>query len=244
MDTPNPKDSHHASPSLQLSNGFMVPEGNVNPNAIFVFFGVGTRATATNLRDLFAPFGQIKEVKIITYRGGFSKGYGFVYFDEDVDIQPIVDQQIVWKGRTLRLGPAIIKQRNCRVRQSHQMSLEPWMNPSQYMYCPCYPLTGASMTPPSPMVNGGGSPYYQPYHYTPYGGFIVPQVPVNNTQNAYCYQSFLPPPLSRPTSDPLPLGPAQTHTQYTQSYWTGDQRVRPVNQNPMDFGVQTMLTAL
>ncbi|XP_054620030.1 deleted in azoospermia-like [Dunckerocampus dactyliophorus] len=217
-DTQNPKGNNHVSPSSQLSNGYILPEGKVNPNAIFVFFGIDTKANAADMRDMFAKFGQIKEVKIITYRGGFSKGYGFVYFAEDVDIQSIVDQQIIWKGRILKLGPAIMKQRNCRVRQSPRMGLEHWINPSQYFYCTCYPPNGASVTSPSPLVSGGAT-YYQPYNYPHYGGFMGPQVPVSNTHNAYCYQ-------------------------YTLPYWMGDQRARADNQNVIECGSQTVLSAL
>nr|XP_057903827.1 deleted in azoospermia-like [Doryrhamphus excisus] len=218
MDTQNQECNIQASPISQLSNGYILPEGKVNPNAIFVFFGIDTKANANDMRDLFAAFGQIKEVKIITYRGGFSKGYGFVYFAEDVDIQSIVDQQIIWKGKVLKLGPAIMKQRNFRVRQSPRIGPEHWVNPSQYFYFACYPSNGASVTPPSPVVNGGAT-YYQPYTYPAYGGFMGPQVPVSNTHNAYCYQ-------------------------YPVPYWMGDQRARHDNQNVIECASQTVLSAL
>nr|XP_023665512.1 deleted in azoospermia-like isoform X2 [Paramormyrops kingsleyae]XP_023665513.1 deleted in azoospermia-like isoform X2 [Paramormyrops kingsleyae] len=66
------------------------------------------------IKEFFARYGTVKEVKIITYRGGICKGYGFVSFSEDVDIQTIVEQQISFKGRKLKLGPAIMKERSTR----------------------------------------------------------------------------------------------------------------------------------
>ncbi|KAJ0055420.1 hypothetical protein NL108_018016, partial [Boleophthalmus pectinirostris] len=109
------------------------------------------------MRDFFARFGTVKEIKIITYRGGICKGYGFVYFSEEVDIQTIIDQQISFKGRKLKLGPAIMKERSARSLNPRLFSPAPWMSPTQYFYCTCCsPMGGA----PTPVVSGG-SPYTQ-----------------------------------------------------------------------------------
>ncbi|XP_015229649.1 PREDICTED: deleted in azoospermia-like [Cyprinodon variegatus] len=200
---------------LKLPNGYILPEGRLTPNALFVG-GIDMKADENEMREFFARYGNVKEVKIITYRGGVCKGYGFVYFQEDVNIQSIIEQQIIFKGRKLKLGPAIMKQRSPRSVPSRLVGPSPLMNPSQYMYCACCSPLGGVVTHPSPAFSGA-SPYNQPYPYSNFAGVIVPQMPMSYTQNPYPYQ-------------------------YTQAPWTPDQRARPVNQSFVDCGVQTMLT--
>uniref|UniRef100_A0A3B3ZSH4 RRM domain-containing protein n=1 Tax=Periophthalmus magnuspinnatus TaxID=409849 RepID=A0A3B3ZSH4_9GOBI len=110
-DINKPRSSTQTSPSLRLSNGYILPEGKLTPNALFVG-GIDIKGDENEMRDFFAQFGAVKEVKIITYRGGICKGYGFVYFSEEVNIQSIIDQPISFKGRKLKLGPAIMKERS------------------------------------------------------------------------------------------------------------------------------------
>ncbi|XP_057683478.1 deleted in azoospermia-like [Corythoichthys intestinalis] len=233
MDNQFSRGSNHNSPSSQLDNGYILPEGTVTPHAIFVG-GIDTRVNTSEMREFFASYGTIKEVKIITFRGGLSKGYGFVYFTEDVDINSIVDQNIIWKGKTLKLGPAINKQRNARYlppERRHSRLVEPWMRTSQYAYCNGYPTNRPRVNQTVPFNSGGGSPYYpvrytdvpytsggstyyqQPYCHSQYGSFIVPQMPVNQP-NPYAYQYYVP-------------------------YWTHDQNF---HQGLAESGVQTMLT--
>ncbi|KAA8586009.1 hypothetical protein FQN60_007578, partial [Etheostoma spectabile] len=227
-DNHKPRSSNQTSPSHKLSNGYILPEGKLTPNALFVG-GIDMKATASvhnggkvvdenEMRDFFARYGPVKEVKIITYRGGICKGYGFVYFNEEVNIQSIVEQQISFKGRKLKLGPAIMKERSSRSMPSRLFGPAPWMNPTQYFYCACCSPMGGAMAPPSPILNGG-NPYNQPYSYSNFGGVMIPQMPMNYAQNAYAYQ-------------------------YTPPHWMADQRTRPVNQNFVDCGVQTMMTVL
>ncbi|TKS88575.1 Deleted in azoospermia-like [Collichthys lucidus] len=90
MDINKPRNSNQTSPSLKLSNGYILPEGKLTPNALFVG-GIDTNVNENEMRDFFARYGAVKEVKIITYRGGICKGYGFVYFSEEVNIQTIVE---------------------------------------------------------------------------------------------------------------------------------------------------------
>ncbi|CAK6949649.1 deleted in azoospermia-like [Scomber scombrus] len=217
MDIHKPRGNNQTSPSFKMSNGYILPEGKLTPNALFVG-GIDMKVDDNEMRDFFARYGAVKEVKIITYRGGICKGYGFVYFNEDVNIQSIIDQQISFKGRKLKLGPAIMKERSSRFMPSRLVGPAPWMSPTQYVYCPCCSAIGGGMAQPSPMLNGG-SPYNQPYSYSNYAGFMIPQMPVNYTQNAYAYQ-------------------------YTPPHWTADQRTQPVNQSYVDSGVQTMLTVM
>uniref|UniRef100_A0A3B5L0V0 Deleted in azoospermia-like n=1 Tax=Xiphophorus couchianus TaxID=32473 RepID=A0A3B5L0V0_9TELE len=173
-------------PSLKLSNGYILPEGRLTPNALFVG-GIDMKVDENEMRDFFTRYGNVKEVKIITYRGGVCKGYGFVYFNEDVNIQSIIEQQISFKGRKLKLGPAIMKQRSPRSIPSRLVGSTPWMSPSQYIYCACCSPMGGGVTQPSP-VYSGGNPYNQPYSYSSFSGVMVPQMPMSYAQNPYPYQ--------------------------------------------------------
>lgn len=189
MDINKPRNGNLTSPSLKLSNGYILPEGKLTPNALFVG-GIDTNVDENEMRDFFARYGAVKEVKIITYRGGICKGYGFVYFSEEVNIQTIVEQQISFKGRKLKLGPAIMKERSSRSMPSRLISPAPWMSPTQYFYCACCSPAGGGMAQPSPVLNGG-NPYNQMYSYSNFGGVVMPQMPVNYAQNAYAYQNFV-----------------------------------------------------
>ncbi|KAI4881200.1 hypothetical protein NFI96_015602 [Prochilodus magdalenae] len=180
--------------ALKLSNGYILPEGKLTPNTLFVG-GIDMKVEENEIRDFFARYGAVKEVKIITYRGGICKGYGFVYFSEDVDIQTIVEQQIVFKGKKLKLGPAIMKERASRESgfqgSVHSPFIGPsqWGSPSPYLYCTCCP---PSLPPNTPVLNGSDQ-YLQPYSYTSFPGVMIPQVPVNFTQSSYMYPHPLPP---------------------------------------------------
>ncbi|XP_047461355.1 deleted in azoospermia-like [Mugil cephalus] len=189
MDINKSRNSAQTSPSLKLSNGYILPQGKLTPNALFVG-GIDMKVDENEICDFFGRFGSVKEVKIITYRGGICKGYGFVYFNEDVNIQSIIEQQISIKGRKLKLGPAIMKERSSRSMPFRMVGLAPWMNPTQYMYCTCCSPMGGGVPQPSPILNGS-SPYSQPYSYNNFGGVMIPQMPMNYTQNAYGYQSFV-----------------------------------------------------
>uniref|UniRef100_A0A671Y1F6 Deleted in azoospermia-like n=1 Tax=Sparus aurata TaxID=8175 RepID=A0A671Y1F6_SPAAU len=114
MDIHKPRSCNQFSPALKLANGYILPEGKLTPNALFVG-GIDMKVDENEMQDFFARYGAVKEVKIITYRGGICKGYGFVYFNEDVNIQSIIEQQISFKGRKLKLGPAIMKERSSRM---------------------------------------------------------------------------------------------------------------------------------
>ncbi|XP_034561304.1 deleted in azoospermia-like isoform X2 [Notolabrus celidotus] len=176
------------SPSLQMSNGFILPEGKLTPHALFVG-GINMKVHVNELQNFFARYGSVKEVKIITYRG-ISKGYGFVYFDDDVNIQSIIEQTIVFDGRELKLGPAIMKERSSRSMPSRMICPAPWRISIQSLYCVCCSPGGACVAQPLPILNGE-SPYNQPYLYSKSnsGGVMVPQMPMNFAQNAYAYQN-------------------------------------------------------
>uniref|UniRef100_A0AAY4BIH8 RRM domain-containing protein n=1 Tax=Denticeps clupeoides TaxID=299321 RepID=A0AAY4BIH8_9TELE len=140
--------------ALKLSNGYILPEGKMTPNTLFVG-GIDMKVDENEIKEFFAKYGAVKEVKIITYRGGICKGYGFIYFSEDVDIQTIVEQPISFKGRKLKLGPAIMKERTSRMSRPSGCLL----SPSQSIYCACCP-PAVGVQPNSPVLNTAG-PYMQ-----------------------------------------------------------------------------------
>ncbi|XP_058866815.1 deleted in azoospermia-like [Acipenser ruthenus] len=222
------------SPSTKMANGYILPEGKVTPNTIFVG-GIDMKVDEHEIRDFFARYGAVKEVKIITYRGGICKGYGFVSFEEDVDIQTVVEQQISFKGRKLKLGPAIMKERMPCSIQSH-IGPSQWMvAPSQQVYCVCCNQMMESVMQPFPVMSPGNqyvqchASWYtggalnrktQPYTYPGFPAVVMPEMPMGYSQNAYAYQ-------------------------YAAPQWpAGDHRTRLVNQNFVDCGVQTLLTLL
>ncbi|XP_030782121.1 deleted in azoospermia protein 3-like isoform X3 [Rhinopithecus roxellana] len=82
------------------------------PNTVFVG-GIDNRMDETEIRSYFGRYGSVKEVKVIMARTGASKGYGFVSFFNDVDVQKILESQMHFHGKKLKLGPAIRKQKLC-----------------------------------------------------------------------------------------------------------------------------------
>uniref|UniRef100_A0A8D0AT20 RRM domain-containing protein n=1 Tax=Salvator merianae TaxID=96440 RepID=A0A8D0AT20_SALMN len=102
---------HPSATPPATSQGYVLPEGKIMPNTIFVG-GIDIRMDESEIRSFFARYGTVKEVKIITDRTGVSKGYGFVSFLDNVDVQKIVESQINFHGKKLKLGPAIRKHPN------------------------------------------------------------------------------------------------------------------------------------
>ncbi|XP_021099639.1 deleted in azoospermia-like isoform X1 [Heterocephalus glaber] len=145
-ETPNSTISREASTqssSASTSQGYVLPEGKIMPNTIFVG-GIDIRMDESEIRSFFARYGSVKEVKIITDRTGVSKGYGFVSFYNDVDVQKIVESQINFHGKKLKLGPAIRKQNLCAYHvQPRSLIFNPppppqfqsvWTNPNTETY--------------------------------------------------------------------------------------------------------------
>ena len=58
------------------------------------------QVNANEIRDLFARFGTIRDVKIISYRGGICKGYGWcvkgpLFYHQGVSVtRPLYDNPI------------------------------------------------------------------------------------------------------------------------------------------------------
>ncbi|XP_007167078.2 deleted in azoospermia-like [Balaenoptera acutorostrata] len=184
-DTPNSTTSREASTqssSAATSQGYVLPEGRIMPNTIFVG-GIDVRMDETEIRSFFARYGSVKEVKIITDRTGVSKGYGFVSFYNDVDVQKIVESQINLHGKRLKLGPAIRKQTLCAYHvQPRPFVFNPppppqfqsvWSNPNMEAYM--HPPT--MMNPLTQYVQA-----YPPYPSSPVQVITGYQLPVYNYQ--------------------------------------------------------------
>ncbi|XP_007470682.1 PREDICTED: deleted in azoospermia-like isoform X2 [Lipotes vexillifer] len=184
-DTPNSTISREASTqasSAATSQGYVLPEGRIMPNTVFVG-GIDVRMDETEIKNFFAKYGSVKEVKIITDRAGVSKGYGFVSFYNDVDVQKIVESQINFHGKKLKLGPAIRKQTLCAYHvQPRPLVFNP-PPPPQFQSVWSNPHPEAYMQPPTMM-----SPItqyvqaYPPYPSSPVQVITGYQLPVYNYQ--------------------------------------------------------------
>ncbi|OWK64240.1 Deleted in azoospermia-like [Lonchura striata] len=110
--------------SAAVSQGYVLPEGKIMPNTVFVA-GIDLRVNEGEIRSVFEQYGTVKEVKVITDRSGISKGYGFVSFLDNVDIQKIVEFQNVWSNHSMETyvqPPAVMNP----VTQYVQLYLQPY----------------------------------------------------------------------------------------------------------------------
>ncbi|XP_072909049.1 deleted in azoospermia-like [Hemitrygon akajei] len=100
------------SSASAVNRRYVLPNGKIMPNTIFVG-GIDFEMGEDEMRNFFTKYGAVKQVKIISDGGGVSRGYGFVSFHNDVDIQKIISEsQINFKGKKLKIGPAIRKQQD------------------------------------------------------------------------------------------------------------------------------------
>ncbi|NXY24670.1 DAZL protein, partial [Atrichornis clamosus] len=171
--------------SATVSQGYVLPEGKIMPNTVFVG-GIDIRMNEAEIRSVFEQYGTVKEVKVITDRTGVSKGYGFVSFLDNVDVQKIVESQINFHGKKLKLGPAIRKQQNLNsCVYPRRLVLGPpapqfqsvWGNQSMETY----------MQPPS-VVNPVTS-YIPSYTYSSSPAILLKQQVPIGYQPAYSYQA-------------------------------------------------------
>ncbi|KAM6071125.1 protein boule-like [Chlamydotis macqueenii] len=104
--------SPNSASTVALNNLSSAPRfGTVTPNSIFVG-GIDVKANENDLREFFAQYGSVKEVKIVNDRAGVSKGYGFITFETQEDAQEILQEakKLNYKGKKLNIGPAVRKQ--------------------------------------------------------------------------------------------------------------------------------------
>ncbi|NXG08972.1 DAZL protein, partial [Sakesphorus luctuosus] len=185
VETPCASASESNTCSSTVSQGYVLPEGKIMPNTVFVG-GIDLRMNEAEIRTVFERYGTVKEVKVITDRTGVSKGYGFVSFMENVDVQKIVDTQINFHGKKLKLGPAIRKQQN----------LPSYVHPRPLVVGPPPPPqftsvwggqnTETYMQPP-PVMSPVAS-YVQPYPYSSSPTVLLKQQVPIGYQPAYSYQ--------------------------------------------------------
>ncbi|NXY41432.1 BOLL protein, partial [Ceuthmochares aereus] len=86
--------------------------GTVTPNSIFVG-GIDFKTDENELRDFFAQYGSVKDVKIVRDRTGVSKRYGFINFETHEEAQKILQETKIlnYKNKKLNIAPAVRKQR-------------------------------------------------------------------------------------------------------------------------------------
>ncbi|XP_039383533.1 deleted in azoospermia-like isoform X4 [Mauremys mutica] len=154
------------------------------PNTVFVG-GIDIRMDETEIRSFFARYGTVKEVKIITDRTGVSKGYGFVSFLDNVDVQKIVESQINFHGKKLKLGPAIRKQQN--LCAYHVQPRHLGFNPPVPQFHSVWSNQNTETYMPPPAMMSPVTQYVQAYPYGSQAVLIQQQVPVGY-QPAYNYQ--------------------------------------------------------
>ncbi|KAM9294318.1 deleted in azoospermia-like [Gastrophryne carolinensis] len=160
-------------------SGYVLPEGKLMPNTIFVG-GIDLRIDQHEIKDFFSKYGAVKNVKIITDASGVSKGYGFVSFYDDVEVQKIVDSPISFHGKRLKLGPAIRKQSTCAHIQPRTLVLN---SPTpQYPSVWTTPMTD-SFVQPMPMFSPV-THYLQTCPY-PNSPVMLQQYPLQYQQPGY-----------------------------------------------------------
>ncbi|XP_072788512.1 protein boule-like isoform X2 [Taeniopygia guttata] len=97
---------------VRLNNRISSPRsGAVIPNRVFVG-GIDFKANEKDLKNFFAQYGSVTEVKIINDRAGVSKGYGFVTFETQEEAQKILQdaKNLNYKNKKLNIAPAVRKQ--------------------------------------------------------------------------------------------------------------------------------------
>ncbi|NXH93126.1 DAZL protein, partial [Edolisoma coerulescens] len=186
VETPCSSATEGSAYSAAVSQGYVFPEGKIMPNTVFVG-GIDIRMNEAEIRGVFEQYGTVKEVKVITDRTGVSKGYGFVSFHDNVDVQKIVESQINFHGKKLKLGPAIRKQQNLNSSVPPRQVVLPPPPPPQFQSVWGNQSMETYVQPPAVMNHV--TPYVQPYPYSspPPPVMLKQQVPVGY-QPAYNYQ--------------------------------------------------------
>ncbi|XP_039246564.1 deleted in azoospermia-like isoform X1 [Pipra filicauda] len=172
--------------SSAVSQGYVLPEGKIMPNTVFVG-GIDLRMKEAEIRTVFEQYGAVKEVKVITDRTGVSKGYGFVSFLENVDVQKIVETQINFHGKKLKLGPAIRKQQN--LKQASSIHPRPFvLGPSPPQFHSVWGSQNTETYFQPPPIMSPVTPYVQPYPYSSSPTVLLKQQVPIGYQPAYNYQ--------------------------------------------------------
>ncbi|XP_066930288.1 uncharacterized protein [Clytia hemisphaerica] len=122
-----------------------------NPNKLFLG-GVSAETTEKQLEDFFLQFGKVKDVRIVTDRvTAACKGYGFVTFEDDEDVDHLVERKTIrMNGTKLRVRRAI--RRNAS-QFEHVSPSKKWLMASSNLLTttPSTPFLTPPNTPPSPL---------------------------------------------------------------------------------------------
>ncbi|XP_075068410.1 deleted in azoospermia-like isoform X2 [Mixophyes fleayi] len=234
----------------QPNNGYVLPEGKIMPNTVFVG-GIDIRMDEIEIKDFFSKFGAVKEVKIITDRTGVSKGYGFVSFYDNVDVQAIVDSQISFHGKKLKLGPAIRKQSMCTYVQPRPVVLGAppqqyniWNTPPSDPYLQHAPMFGpiTQYVQACPYTNS--TPvmfqqiplgYHQPGYYQ-----VAPQWPNGDQRSYFSPQAF----SWNYHGNEIEVA---SHDIFPSDFTIQDQNVSTISTSPqkkVDRSIQTLVSCL
>ncbi|XP_034471749.1 protein boule-like [Drosophila innubila] len=129
--------------------------GNIIPNRIFVG-GISRDTSEYDLMVVFSAYGKVRNTKIIVNHDGFNKGYGFVTFETEEEVQRLqsVCKYIILHNRRLNIAPAFKKQ---PVRRMLQQIVDP--NGTIYSYFTTNHST--STQPSSPIGNSVNLPIDQ-----------------------------------------------------------------------------------
>ncbi|KAJ7319922.1 hypothetical protein JRQ81_019433 [Phrynocephalus forsythii] len=145
------------------SQGYVLPEGKIMPHTVFVG-EIDIRMNEAEIRSFFARYGTVKEVKII-----------MIELVCPNDVQKIVETQINFHGKKLKLGAAIRRHPNlCAYHVPPGPVLIIWPTPQFHSV---WKSQETYMQPPAMM-----SPITQYVQVYPYGSpalVIQQQVPVS-----------------------------------------------------------------
>uniref|UniRef100_A0A8B9G0H1 Deleted in azoospermia-like protein n=1 Tax=Amazona collaria TaxID=241587 RepID=A0A8B9G0H1_9PSIT len=206
------------------SQGYVLPEGKIMPNTVFVG-GIDIRMNEAEIRSFFERYGAVKEVKIITDRSGVSKGK---------QLSSLISQKQQNLCSYVHPRPLVF---NPPVPQFHNV----WGNQN----------TEAYMQPPA--VMSPVTQYVQTYPYCSPAVLIQQQVPVGY-QPAYNYQvqpqwfageqrNYVMPPVYTSVSYHCPEDPEFVQTECAVPEPTQSSTNSPQKKS-VDRSIQTVVSCL
>lgn len=127
---------------VQAPVGIPTGDGGLEiPNRVFLG-GIATETTELELENFFQVYGTIKDVRIVTDRyTGENKGYGFVTFDANEDINKLISKRTIsMNGKKLRVRKAIRRNGSqfidCSVESPHVQPAEQYIMVTQPQAAP------------------------------------------------------------------------------------------------------------
>ncbi|GIY40694.1 protein boule [Caerostris extrusa] len=99
------------------SNSYTPKRCTPVPNRVFVG-GISGCTNEEDLKNLFSKFGNVKGAKVIFDKAGISRGYGFVTFETEDEVQEVLErfkvERLTLKDRKLNVAPAVKKKTSNR----------------------------------------------------------------------------------------------------------------------------------